>query len=115
MGDDVVLLDSITDADPSVEGRIAVSGSHGGVFAAAVAADRLFGLAAQGLQGRECLAGSGSGGILPGAQVRELAGAGPEAGNARLQNRRDVRHQAGTPGRRNRAAGIGQQRRARRL
>lgn len=37
MGDDVVLLDSITDADPSVAGRIAVSGSHGGVFAAAVA------------------------------------------------------------------------------
>lgn len=37
MTEDVLLLDSITDADNSAAGRIAVSGSHGGLFAAAVA------------------------------------------------------------------------------
>lgn len=37
MTDDALLLDSITDADATARGRIAVSGSHGGLYAAAVA------------------------------------------------------------------------------
>lgn len=37
MGEDLILLDSITDATPEAIGKIGVSGSHGGMFAAAVA------------------------------------------------------------------------------
>jgi len=69
MTDPVLLLDSITDAEAAAWGRIAVSGSHGGLYAAAVASraglravvlnDAGRGLNDAGIAGVRALAGVG--------------------------------------------------------
>lgn len=67
-----LLLDSITDAGPSAQGAVAVSGSHGGIYAAAVASRA--GLRAVVLN--DAGRGHGDAGV---AGVRALAGVGMAA------------------------------------
>ncbi len=69
MTDTALLLDSITDADATSRGRVAVSGSHGGLYAAAAASraglravvlnDAGIGLNRAGVRGVEALADTG--------------------------------------------------------
>ncbi|KAA0912883.1 hypothetical protein FLO80_13720 [Aquicoccus porphyridii] len=80
-----LLLDSITDADTAAEGRLAVSGSHGGLYAAAIASraglravilnDAGIGLNRAGVKGVEALADVGMAAAAVDAMSAEIGAA----------------------------------------
>lgn len=82
---DPVFLDSITDAVPSDQGKVGISGSHGGVYAAAVASykglravvlnDAGFGMDDAGVAGLRKLNDTGMAGVAVSCQSAEIGSA----------------------------------------